>query len=252
MYRVEQAEPTEEFKKAWSAAGRHLGPLGGAAFNWLRADLNSPMAEHLSFRMANQLFFVFVVAAEFKFEGWRDLFLRLCREANATPCLLLMNETLTGYEPANHSWGLMHVETGEAVDPSSMVSDELIEMTDWELHDFAIQVVKTRLKEQGLNVFAAQSSTKIDPSIWYEEDDKAYWVVVREVRHPESKAAVPENIGEVADSSSRKGEAGYFASVKIASNEDPFDPNAAQNGNYLPLYRGHGMMVGFEGLEPIE
>jgi hypothetical protein len=39
---------------------------------------------------------------------------------------------------------------------------------------------------------------------------------------------------------------GFFASVTVANADDPFDPSGE---NAMPLYRGHGMMVRFEGLE---
>ena len=159
-----------------------------------------------------------------------------------------MTERLTGYEPAFPGWGLIHAETQEPVIPADMVSDDLIEMSDWELHDFAIQVMKSKLEEEGKKVFSAQSSRKIDPSIWFEEDRDQYWVVVREVRHPEKQAAMPTNISEISEFCSRKSQGGYFASVKVANYDDPFDPDADSNGNFLPLYRGHRLMAGFEGL----
>ncbi len=39
-----------------------------------------------------------------------------------------------------------------------------------------------------------------------------------------------------------------FASNGAADNEDPFDPDAHDNGNFLPLYRGGGMLIRFQGL----
>ncbi len=258
MYAVEQEEPSETFKRAWASAGRHLGPQGGDGFNWLRANLNPPMAEHLSFRLGNQLFFVFVEAAEFAFERWRDLFLEVSHEAHATPCRMPMTERLIDYEPAFPGWGLIHAETQQPVNPADMVSNELIEMSDWELHDFAIQIVKAELTEEGKNVFSAQSSRKIDPSIWFEDNGARYWVVVREVRLPEEYAAMPTNIDEISASideisasCSRKAQGGYFASVKVANSDDPFDLDASSNGNFLPLYRGHRLKVGFKGLKRI-
>ena len=40
----------------------------------------------------------------------------------------------------------------------------------------------------------------------------------------------------------------FFASNGAADNEDPFDPDAHDNGNFLPLYRGGGMLIRFQGL----
>jgi len=68
MHPVEQEKPSQTFVKAWQAAGHHLQKQGQEGINWVRADLNPPMAEHLSFRIGNQLIFIFVEAAEFNFQ----------------------------------------------------------------------------------------------------------------------------------------------------------------------------------------
>jgi hypothetical protein len=131
MFEVTQEELSEKFRSAWQAAGRHLGRQGGEGLSWLRASLNPPMAEHLSFRLGNQLFFVFVEAAEFVYDRCRGLFLEVSHKAKATPCIITMREKLTSYEPALSGWGLIHAETRKPVNPADMVSDELIEMSDW-------------------------------------------------------------------------------------------------------------------------
>jgi hypothetical protein len=248
MYRVEQEEPSLNFKHAWQSAGKHIQQKGHGGVNWIRADLNPPMAEHLSFRIGNKLFFIFVEAAEFTFEERRNLFLEVAKEATAIPCIMPMTEHLSQYSPAAFDWGLIHAETRQPINPLELVTNEPIVMSDWELHDFAIQVVKSNLKNEGKNVFSAQSSLHIDPSIWFEDSGKAYWVVVRAARYPERDAAVPANINDIKASCANMGKVGFFASVGIANNDDPFDPQAKENGNFLPLYRGHGMFLRFEGL----
>jgi hypothetical protein len=60
MYEVIQEPFPEEFQHAWSAAGEHLQRRAGRELQWLRAWLTSPMAEHLAFRMGNQIIFIFV------------------------------------------------------------------------------------------------------------------------------------------------------------------------------------------------
>ena len=199
MYQVEQEEPSQNFKRAWHAAGKHIQTHGQDGVNWIRADLNPPMAEHLSFRIGNQLLFVFVEAAEFEFNRSKDLFLKVSKEAGAIPCIISMEEHLTEYSPLESGWGLLHAETGEYIDPLELVSDDLIEISNWELHDFAIQVVKTNLKKEGKDILSAQLSLHIDPSIWFEEFGKNFWVVVRAVRHPEREANIPKNINEIKE-----------------------------------------------------
>lgn len=45
---------------------------------------------------------------------------------------------------------------------------------------------------------------------------------------------------------------GIFASVAVASADDPFDPLAKINGNVVSLYRGYGMHIRYEGLRPLK
>ena len=251
MYQVEQQEPSIEFKKAWLAAARHIQNQGQGAINWLRTDLNPPLAEHLSFRIGNRLFFIFVEAAEFGFEADAGLFLKVAKEADAIPCILPMAEHLSEFKPCVSGWGLVHAETHQELNPLDLVDDALVEMSDWEVHDFAIQMVKSTLEKEGKNVFSAQSSLHIDPSIWYEEAGQPYWVVVRAARYPDKEASVPANIADIKDNCARMVKTGYFANVGVANADDPFDPDARENGNFLPLYRGYGMIVRFEGLSQV-
>jgi len=133
---------------------------------------------------------------------------------------------------------LTHAETGQAVSPPALVSDELVEISAWELHDFAIQVVAGYLEENGKLVFSKQSSLEVDPSIWFEDSSGPSFVVVREARYPTQDATCPANIEAIKNSCSRMSKIGFFASVAVA-NADDLDS---------PLYRGHGMHVRFTGL----
>jgi hypothetical protein len=249
VYEIEQGELPKEFAVAWQCAGRHVQKMGQEGVQWLRATLNPPIAEHLSFRLGNQLFFLYVDTDVLPFIGKRKgLFLNVCREATATACVLKMEQQQGTFGPANPGWGLLDAITGRAVNPTDMVSDRRIEMSDWELHDFAIQVVRSYLEKEGKKVFSAQSSRHIDPSIWFEDKNGPCWVVVRADRYPKKNAARPANLEDIKRSCARMSRVGFFASVTAANADDPFDP---QGENIMPLYRGHGMAVRFEGFEPI-
>ena len=238
MYEVHQAEPSQAFKSAWNAAGRHIQRQAGDRLNWLRADLNPPMAEHLSFRMGNQIFFIYVEAAEFQFKREGSLFLRVAHAANAVPCILTMNEQFSMWQPQYAGWGLVHAETDEPIVPPTLISDQLVEMTDWELHDFCVQVVCNYLKQQNKEVFAKQSSPEIDPSIWFRDQNGTHFVVARATRYPESEAGMPSNVSDIKRSCAAMSQSGFYASVSVANADELSSP----------LYRGHGMHVRFTGL----
>lgn len=171
MDQIQQKIPSEQFQKAWSAAGQYIQKQAGTGLNWLRATLDQPMTEHLSFRIGNQLFFVFIEAAEFNYQLEKDSFTKVCIEANAVPCLMPMEKSLEKWRPSQSGWGLVHAQSNKPLNPLEHVSDELIEMTDWEVHDFAMQVVCTHLEKEGKNVFSKQSSPEIEPSLWFADSD---------------------------------------------------------------------------------
>ena len=141
----------------------------------------------------------------------------------------------------------MNPATNEPIDPLALVSNEKIEMTDWEVHDFAVQVVRDHVLEKlGHKFMSSQSDQEIDPSIWFVGDDGQEWIVVRSARYPRGDAPRPDNLTDIADLCSKLGKKGYFASVCFANVDDPFDPTGENSA--LPLWRGHEAFIKFEGL----
>ena len=65
--------------------------------------------------------------------------------------------------------GLRDARTGRAIDPPGLVSSEPIEMSDWEVHDFAIQIVASQIETSAGAVFSKQPSLHIDPSVWFRD-----------------------------------------------------------------------------------
>ena len=131
--------------------------------------------------------------------------------------------------------------------PSESTS-ELIEMTDWELHDFAMQVVRTYIeKKLKRKVTSYCSNPELEPSMWFEGDKGIEWVSVRAVRYPKKSAPHPASLLNTKEICRQKGyNTGHFASVAVSSADDVFD-----GVNVTPLWRRHGMHVVFEGLEEI-
>lgn len=244
---------TRPFMEAWQTAGRHIQQQSGGQTLWLRDNLHQPISEHLSFRLGNRLFFVFVEAligakAELPFEARRAArFLSSADTAGAIPCRIRLHRNGNGWAVHGSGWGLVHVETGDPVDPPALVDDQPIEMTDWELHDFAIQVVRNHLSQQSKDVTEWQSNLGIDPSIWFQDGNQRCWVVVRAARYPETEAPKPTSLPQLAAACAADGDRGFFASVVAANRDDAFDGSPP-----TPLYRGCGMYVRFTGLESIE
>jgi hypothetical protein len=251
MQVADHDEPSPEFAACWRAAGRHLQGQAAGQISWLKSALKPPFLEHLSFAIGNQLFFVRIedAAGVLKVPSSRSGLFRIAEGCKGNACLMPMRRVGGDWSAAAPGWGLLEATTGRSLDPVTCVSDERIEMTDWELQEFAVQVVRTNLEEQGRTLMSWQGDPAVNPSIWFVGDTGPEWVIVRAVRYPLKAASPPDNMVAIAAACAHVGRTGHFASVAVANADDPFDPDA-QPGQGLPLWRGHGMMVAYAGLTP--
>ena len=254
MHNVETSEATEDFAHCWRAALQHLqNQVQGSIESWLRGHLRPPFLEHLSFRLGNQLFYIRLqdVDDDLDMPGSLDGLFDIANGTQGHACLMPMRLEKGVWSPTEPGWGLVDAVTGSQVNPPALISDENIVMSDWEVQDLAVQVVCAQITGKGRELMSWCGDMRINPSLWFVGDDGPEWVVVRAVRYPEKYALPPDNINEIQKHLEKKGFHGHFASVSIANADDPFDPLVKENGNFLPLYRGHKMFISYEGLSQI-
>jgi len=248
MREIPMREVSPEFAECWQAAGLHLQQQGEVS--WLRAHLHPPILEDLSFRLGNQLFFVSLdVERLAPFSAATARALRTIADGcRGHACLMPMRKTSKGWQAAAPGWGLLDLVTSRPVDPPALCTGEKIEMSAWELQDFAVQIVREQLEREGRKLMSWQGNPDVDPSLWFVGDRGPEWVVVRAARYPEKAASPPANWAAIAEYCSHIGRLGHFASVAAANAKDPFDPS---KGPPMPLWRGHGMIVSYDGLKPV-
>jgi hypothetical protein len=252
MYDIKQNDVTDEFVKCWMSAGRYLDSQKGELI-WLRTHLAQPMIEHLSFRLGNQIFFIQIFDVDENLMTPTNNInglISFSKECKAIPCLLPMKKTDGEWSVENDVWGLIDPETNKQIIPESFITDESVEMTDWEVQDGAVMIVKNKIEESGKELMSWQSNPQVHPSLWFVGDNGPEYVVVSSARYPE-EALPPKNIDDIKESNSRMSGIGYFASVVLASSDDPFDPEAKDNGNFLPLIRGEGFIPKVSDLIPL-
>ena len=253
MIEIEIDDVSEEFRLCWAAAGRHLSmQVQGGSLSWLKASLTPPCLEHLSFRIGNQLFYVRIVDANGRVNGPGNQIglSQIAEECQGHALLMPMEATEDGWKPVNSGWGLIDSESNLSVNPLNLVTGELIEVTEWELLNFGVQVVRDHiLKKLNLKIMSTLADPGVDPSIWFVGPDGPEWVVVRVARYPSPQAAMPNNIGDIAKSCAQTGVVGHFASVVFANDQEPFDPD--HGGVGMKLWRGHRATIKFQGLDKI-
>ena len=247
MHNIHMAEVTEDFAKCWHAAGIHLDEkFDGSTRSWLKSNLTPPFLEHLSFRLGNQLFFIRIEDVEDQLEtpGSLEGLETIAKECKGHACLLPMQRVKNNWRPTEMGWGLIDTKSRKPINPTELITEEKIELTDWELQDFAVQVVREHIKKEGHELMSWQSSPKVDPSIWFVGDDGPEWVVVRAYRELEEKPQLPKNIGSISASCSRISVKGNFAPVFVVCMASMMDSGQ--------IYRGYPLIPEFSGLSTVD
>ncbi len=251
QYNIHMHDASAEFTDCWATAGNHLlDQVERGQLNIYRTDLIPPIREHHVFRLGNQLITVFIedldnqLITPSSLEGVIGGSISM----NATPCIMEMQRDMAGrWQVVNPRWGLIHAETRKEVFPPDLVTDEKIEMSDWELKDFAIQSVTTQLRENGGQVASHCSDPGINPSIWYVDENNVFsYAIVEVVRCPNLEAPIPYNLKDIVDSVRHESEHGYFYSVSVSNSQELFAPD---DGEPMKLWRGDGYLV--NASEPI-
>lgn len=241
-------EFSEEFASCWNAAMQHIENQAQGKLFWLKARLHPPFLEHLSFRLGNQLFFVRIEDADDNLAtpGSHDGLIRIAKGSNGQACILPMKKRAGNWGAAETDWGLIHAISRKPIDPVMLISDEDIEMSEWELYDFAVQIVRNNL--QGRQIMSWSSDPEVTPSIWFAGENGPEWVLVKAVKYPELDADLPHNIDEIFLRCSKIANKGNLAVVGIASS----DEESNKTGVPLPLLRGYGLVARYQGLRDIK
>ena len=253
LYDIEMQNPSPAFAECWSAAGHHLQNHGQGAIYWLKCDLVPPFLEHLSFRLGNQLVFVRLDDSngELKTPGNSSGTKIIVESCNGIACRMPMRFINSSWQPEYPDWGLIDFCLGRLINPVSLISNEKILMTDWEVHDVAVQLVRNHVQDKlGREILSSQGNPDVDPSIWFKGPNGSEWIVVRASRSPEPIVEPPDSITEITNHCSHMADKGYFASVNIASAQ-------ALDGRHdvsftRDLWRGYKMAASCNGLRAIQ
>ena len=149
---IEPFELTEDFINCWDAAGRHLNlRVKDTGASWLRADLPC-FREHLSFALGNQLFFIQLYDVNQPENGWLALnrLEMAVEDANGIACLMPMDNKSGEWQPVFDGWGLTDLTGETTLNPVDLITDEPIEMTDWEIH--TLESLKLKNKKNQPNI----------------------------------------------------------------------------------------------------
>ena len=249
------------YMEAHNLAGYHIQQMIGenkSDFTWIRPEATNPSFDDLNFRYKNQVFSVLIKIlhrGEEMLEPRRiEPFIRETKENNLVPCIFPVTFEFAPvssphgwgivFEPGKNpshelkmqdptGWNLFHAETNEKINPLEMADDTPVLMSDYEMQNFAIQIVRNQLKKDGLKLESFCDAPGITPQLWFQDKNgKMCWVCVE--YGPDEKKIKQPNISNLNSALAEYD--GYFAPVGI----QPMNGNKA--------YRGIGYYINYSGL----
>lgn len=259
---IDRPEPSELFLKARQFAGSQLqsqfsffnnktANSSYDGFKWIKAELSYPSFDNLTFAYKNAVFSVVIELIDDANSSFtqqqKDRLLIACEENNLTPCLFKIHvkEMFQGnYELASfaHGWNLYDAITNDKIDPFSMSSDKKIMMSSWELSNFAIQIVKSSLQEEGHRVLSFCDLPEVNPQIWFKDAmGNVNWVIAK-YNPGTSGLSLQEWAALIDKNPLLKPYNGFFAQVKFHSHSSK---------SSIDLFRGDEVIVSYEGLDRI-
>jgi hypothetical protein len=239
-------EVSAEFRACWALAASYIQRLGDRSLSWFKGSLYPPFFEHFSFRLGSQLFFVRLedVEGRLKTPGSASSLFEIARECRGRPLIMPMKNIGGVWLPIVPGWGLLDAAAKAPVNPAALVTEEDIEMTPWELHDLAVHSVIASLGEKRLISFNNHPDTS--PSVWYEGETGAEWVIVRWARFPQTGARLPANWAQILEAASARGlGAGFFAVAAFSGAGSEGGPSAE-----APILRGGNILVSLTPMKP--
>ncbi len=167
----------------------------------------------------------------FRFLEKKSLFFDVFKKSN--------NEKDYDLKPFNEGWNLYDARTNEKIDPFVLATNEPVKMSEWELNNFAIQIVRNDLENEGNEILSFCDLVEVNPQIWFKnKKGEVGWVIVKHITN-EKDLDYREWVGLEKNNPQLQNCDGYFAPIQFASFDSP------------TLLRGGGVTVNYRGLKRI-
>lgn len=275
QYLIDRPEPSEIFLQARQIAGFQLQEQFkiynkgkkiyscNDGFKWIKAELTYPSFDHLTFAYKNSVFAVVIelidnTETSFSLQQ-KERLLVACTENNLIPCLFKVNiqeannklfKTINSkynqddfeLNSVEQGWNLFDPISNKSIDPLTLSSEEPTIMSEWELNNFAIQIVIADIVKEENQVLSFCDIPEINPQIWFKNNNgNVGWIIVKHITN-DSDLDYRKWVGLEQKNEQLLPYDGYYASVQFESKK---------TNSMMILNRGDQISVNYKGLERI-
>jgi hypothetical protein len=218
----------------------HLKKQAGKyELNWIHYYNDGDLFAHLTFLYGSQLYHVGYLNEQgemFQDEVTNPESVEgLAEQTGGKACFIRLRVLKDRVEVLDKGWGLTDCSDMRIpMDPDAISNDQPVELSDLELTDVGGNILQSKLEEMGYKVTFRMRWVNWMVISRNESNERVVFAVERNRREPPMRPA------DFDQDTSWKDEftANHFVSMALASEHDPFDPEAKEG---VPLYRGQGV-----------
>ena len=132
-------------------------------------------------------------------------------------CLMPIKKVDGVWQVLELDWRLISDFTQKSINPVNLLSDKKIAMTDWELQDLAVQVVRNHSKDKlGVKIMSSNSNSSVPPAIWFIGEGGPEWLAALMKSYPNQKPVNDCDLDHVASQCSTMSKTGSVADVTFS------------------------------------
>ncbi|MCM1265677.1 MAG: hypothetical protein NC200_05705, partial [Candidatus Gastranaerophilales bacterium] len=174
-------------------------------FLWLHSEYLATAYDDKTFSYKNNIFSIIVDIQDESGKSYlsKDVIKRQIKAAkkyNWIPCRfpVVVKDAYDSDFSKMHSktsrWNLYHTITNEEINPENY-DEKKVEMSDWELHNFAIKYMARYLQAKHCAILSFQDALEIDPQIWFNDAaGNRSFLIVRCARFSKDNIKKPKNL----------------------------------------------------------
>ena len=246
-YMVDRPDPSGQFLEDRFNALKYIDnfrqKFTDGNFGWIKTELSYPGFDDFTFSYMCSIYSVMVLRATdtgrlLNVPPRIDALREEASRNNLVPCVFPINDR-TGRPFFKNSWNLVNPFTGKRVTPDTDSSNELTELSQCELLNWAVNIVMDYIDKQGLKLDSFCDAPGIEPQIWFQDKNNSHcWVKVFPCVYPDDGKGLSFDLTNYNHPELLNHD-GYTAKVSFMPMNAP------------KLYRTHPADVNFRGLELI-
>ncbi len=139
---------------------------------------------------------------------------------------------------------LVDARLNRPIDHVGGVAPVRVEISDWELHHFGVEIAEAGFVEAGYQIVSSNAEPGVNPQLWVRRAGQLFACLVRTARHPVAEPELPLAVAEkLVGEADRQGATALFCGISLGGDDGV--------EGVTPLWRGEPAFARYDGPKPL-